>query len=114
MMPDIIESATVTVAIELGRLLVSHAIVAFGIMQKSEKTLNAEKLLAWITRNRTSRFRVRDIFRAHQSRFSEVAAMTPVLLLLQDHGYIRPLSRALRNGRPSDEYEVNPALFQPT
>ena len=114
MMPDIIESATVTVAIELGRLLVSNAIVAFGIMQKSEKTLNAEKLLAWITRNRTSRFRVRDIFRAHQSRFSEVAAMTPVLLLLQDHGYIRPLSRALRNGRPSDEYEVNPALFQPT
>ena len=99
------------VAIRLGELLITHATAAFGIMQKPEKIEHAEKLLAWILRNGNPEFNLREMFRSHQSRFGEMAAMMPSVLLLQDHGYIRPAEKEKKQGRPSDVYAVNPALL---
>ncbi len=103
-----VEHETVEIAVSLGQVLISNALSAFRIMQKPEKIEHAEKLLAWIHRNGKLEFHLRDIFRSHQSRFGEMAAMTPAIALLQDHGYIRAKDRGKRPGRPPDIFEVNP------
>src|SRR5579863_788822 len=105
-LPPEIESATTEVAVKLGELMISHALAAFGTMQKPEKIEHAEKLLGWVLRNGKKEFSLREMFRAHQSRFGEMAAMTPVVLLLQGHGYIRPTVKEPKRGRPSDLYQV--------
>jgi replicative DNA helicase len=99
------------IAIKLGGLLISNALSAFRIMQKPEKIEHAEKLLAWIRRNGEPEFHLRDMFRSHQSRFGEMAAMMPAVGLLQDHGYIRQKDKEKRTGRPPDVLEVNPELM---
>jgi len=109
--PSEIDEETMNVAVQLGTVLVSHAVVAFRTIQKSEKIEHAERLLAWILRHGRSEFSVRDMFRAHQSRFEEVASMMPIVALLQDHGYVRSIVQEPKRGLPSDQYEVNPATF---
>ena len=109
--PAEIDVATMNVAVQLGALLVGHALVAFRTIQKPEKIEHAEKLLSWIVRNWKREFSLRDMFRAHQSRFGEVAAMMPIVFLLQDHGYLRLIAKDRKPGRPSDLYEVNPETF---
>ena len=105
-----IELEITDVAIALGGLLLSNTVAAFRIMQKPEK-IEHEKLLAWIVRNSQSEIHLRDMFRYHQSRFGEMATMMPAIVLLQDHGYIRPKEKEQKPGRPAGIYEVNPELF---
>jgi hypothetical protein len=81
-------------------------------MQKPEKIEHAEKLVLWIRRNGQAAFSVREIFRAHQSRFGEVAAMMPALHLLEDHHYIRAAEKEKKPGRPQDVYQVHPAALK--
>jgi replicative DNA helicase len=107
-LPAEIEHEVADVALRLGELLISHVLAAFRIMQKPEKIQHAEKLLEWILRNCKPEFHLRDMFRSHQSRFGEMATMMPAVLLLQDHGYIRPKEREKKTGRPPDLDEVNP------
>jgi hypothetical protein len=109
--PEAIEREVMEVSVRLGELLICHALAGFRIMQKPEKIEHAEKLVVWIRRNGYSIFNVREMFRAHQSRFGEVAAMMPALQLLEDHGYIRQAEREKKTGRPQDVYEVNPAVL---
>ena len=99
-LPSEIEVEIVDVAITLGGSLISNALAAFRIMQKPEKIEHAEKLLTWIRRNGEAEFHLRDMFRSHQSRFGEMAAMMPAVGLLQDHGYIRQKDREKKPGRP--------------
>jgi hypothetical protein len=110
-LPGEIERDVADIAIAMGGLLTSNAVAAFRIMQKSEKIEHAEKLLGWIRRNDKPEFHLRDMFRAHQSRFGEMAAMAPAVGLLQDHGYIRQKEREKKTGRPADAFEVSPELL---
>jgi hypothetical protein len=106
-----IDAEIAEIAIRLGVLLISNALAAFRIMQKPEKIEHAEKLLALIRRNGELDFHLRDMFRSHQTRFGEMAAMMPAVALLQDHGYIRQKDREKKPGRPADVFEVNPELL---
>jgi hypothetical protein len=110
-LPAEIQREVAEIALSLGGLLIGNALVAFRIMQKPEKIEHAEKLLAWVRRNGEAGFHLRDIFRSHQSRFGEMAAMMPAIGLLQDHGYIRQKDREKKPGRPPDVFEVNPELL---
>jgi replicative DNA helicase len=110
-LPSEVECEIAEVAITMGRLLISNALAAFRVMQKHEKIEHAEKLLAWIQRNDKPEFYLRDLFRAHQSRFEEMAAMMPAVALLQDHGYIREGDRQRKKGRPPGIFDVNPELL---
>jgi uncharacterized protein DUF3987 len=109
--PVEIERDVADIAISIGEVLISNALAAFRIMQKPEKIEHAEKVLAWIRRNGTPEFHLREMFRSHQARFGEMAAMMPAVGLLQDHGYIRPREREKKPGRPPDIFEVNPELL---
>jgi Protein of unknown function (DUF3987) len=109
--PGEIAREVTEIAITVGGMLISNALAAFRIMQKPEKIEHAEKVLAWIRRNGAPEFHLREMFRSHQTRFGEMAAMMPAVGLLQDHGYIRPREKEKKPGRPPDIFEVNPELL---
>ena len=109
--PSEIGIETMNVAVQLGNILIGHAVVAFHTIQKPEKFEHAEKVIGWILRTGKREFSLREMFRAHQSRFGEVAAMMPTIILLREHGYVRSIPKEHGRGRPSDVYEVNPEAF---
>jgi len=109
--PEIVPS-TIARALDFASCLISHAQAVFALMERDPNIESAQKLIAWILRQSKSSFTVRDCFRAHQQRFRRVDAMTPVLSLLEQHGYIRRQQRESSGGRyPSDICDVNPAVL---
>ena len=107
-----IPESTMARALDFASPLISHAQAVFALMERDPNIENAQKLIAWIVRQGRASFTVRDCFRAHQARFKRVDAMTPVLSLLEQHGYIRRQQRESSGGRhPSDICEVNPAVL---
>jgi hypothetical protein len=98
-------------AVELATCLISHARAVFALMERDPNIEDAQKLIVWIGRWGRESFTIRDCFRAHQSRFNRVDAMTPALNLLEQHGYIRQKKLEPTCGRPSDIYEVNPEIL---
>jgi replicative DNA helicase len=109
-----VNDATITDAVTIGRYLTDHALAVFDLMGGADPTLDdARYLLAWIERNRVKSFTRRELFTAlPRGRFAKVDALDPPLVLLVDHGYIRPLplpERPAGPGRPpSPAFEVNP------
>lgn len=111
--PEEIEQPTVIAAIEAGASLISHCRAAFALMDQDPETRRAERVLAWIVRQHSPFFTVRDCFRSHQSLFKRVTAMMPTIKLLEQHGYLRIDRDGSSGGRPpSEECAVNPALLR--
>lgn len=104
----IVDSDTMKKAVDLAALLIDHALAAFDLMGRDKTVEDAQKILAWIQRERLEKFTVRDCFRAHQSRFKRVEALRPALALLLEHGYLRRAPQQAVGHRPSESYEVNP------
>lgn len=99
-------------AIELATCLISHTQAVFALMDRDPALNDAERIVAWMIRQRKASFTVRDCFRAHQGRFQRVDAMQPIIALLEQHGYIRRAKQGSAGGRPaSDLCEVNPAVL---
>jgi hypothetical protein len=111
--PIEINQATVVAALEVGTSLISHCRAVFQLMDSDPERGKAERIIAWIHRQKCLFFTVRDCFRAHQGAFKRVSAMMPTLMLLEQHGYIRVDRQGSSGGRPpSSLCEVNPALFK--
>ena len=108
----LINAPTMQRAITLAELLVDHALAVFNLMERDETTDDALKILAWIRRLRQPRFTTRDCFCAHQARLKKVDVIHAPLHLLEQHGYIRLGTSAKVPHRPSEFYEVNPALWE--
>jgi putative DNA primase/helicase len=107
-----IAGTTVTQAIELATCLISHAQAVFALMDRDPAINDAEKLVGWIVRQGRPFFTVRECFRSHQGRFQRVDAMLTILVLLEQHGYIRRVRQDSGGGRPaSDLCEVNPGVL---
>jgi hypothetical protein len=110
--PLAIEKPTVVSAVELAVGLIPHCRAVFALMDSDPEARKAERVLSWIVRQRSLFFTVRDCFRAHQTLFKRVTSLTPTLLLLEQHGYIRIDRQQSSVGRPrSDLARVNPALL---
>jgi len=110
--PLAIEKPTVVSAVELAVALIPHCRAVFALMDCDPEARKAERIVSWIIRQRSAFFTVRDCFRAHQTLFKRVTALTPTLLLLDQNGYVRIDRQHSSGGRPpSDVVEVNPALL---
>jgi hypothetical protein len=111
-MPAEIERPIVKAALELAAALISHCAAVLALMERDVETHKGERVLAWIVCQRLPSFTARDCFRAHQRLFRRVQSMTPTLILLEQHGYLRVVRQSSSGGRtPSDLVEVNPALL---
>jgi hypothetical protein len=104
-----IESETVQAAIEIAEYLAAHALAAFDFMGADPIVEAARDIVGWVERTDIETFTRRDCYRAHASRFSTTADLDPVLLLLQDRGWIHKLEQPRpgpKGGRPSPTYSV--------
>jgi 5S rRNA maturation endonuclease (ribonuclease M5) len=110
----VISRETMDRAIDLATPLIDHALAAFELMGRDPTVEDAQKILAWIQRERHREFVLRDCFRAHQSRFRRVGQISPALHLLVEHGYLRLAPQPKAAYRPSERYLVNPQVLEVT
>ena len=107
-----IDELTITASIEIGGYLIDHALAAFDLMGGDPALDGARTLVRWIRKDRKAEFTKRECHIAHRARFPRASDLDPVLDLLLDHGYIRPLARdADGHDRRSVRFEVNPATW---
>jgi replicative DNA helicase len=111
-----ISGATMQDAITLAReFLIPHAITAFGEMGADPVLEDARIVLRKLERWDDTTFSRRDLHqRSLKGRFRQPDELDRPLHILAAHGYIRPAvaspTEKPRRGRPSDRYEINPAL----
>jgi putative DNA primase/helicase len=99
-------------AIAWARYLESHARRVYSMVEPSERT--AARILArriqggWKLAERT--FTLRDVHRNDWTGLSTPDAARAALAALVEYGWLRKLQAQPANGRPSERYEINPAV----
>ncbi len=103
-------------AVEIGRYLIPHArhvLRRLAADDAGQAASDAEYVLRWIVRHERQAFSKRDLYQQTKNRFRKVEALGPVLAELIGRNFIRPVDvQAGGRGRPSEQYETNPAVFE--
>lgn len=101
-------------AIEIGEYLEEHARHVFNIPESDPLTLNAKRTVKWIHKYNLARFQAREAFKALKSQqLPTMDNFWPILNLLRERNYIRPLPQPERLGpgqKPSPAFKVHPEL----
>jgi hypothetical protein len=101
-------------AVKLVDYFKSHARKVYAIIDADPRVAAARRLLRRLVQGKVSQFTRRNAFRAMRGAgFKTVEDIDPILSLLEEHGYIRPLQTGHDNrpGRkPSPAYETHPSL----
>jgi hypothetical protein len=105
-----VELSTMEAALALGALLERHALTAFSLMAVDSNLDAAQKVWAWVVRQRQPTFSKRDCFQALKGSFPDMASLAPALGILVERGYVFPVPILKRAGRPSEPYRVNSRL----
>jgi hypothetical protein len=114
--PDDVAPQIMAAAARIGEYLEAHALAAYDLMGADERIVKARKLVRRLRREGTERFTSRNLFSAvSRAEFPTMEALEPVLTLLVEYGYLRPLEApprppGKRGTNPSPEYEVNPGI----
>lgn len=111
--PNEIDAPTLAAALKLTTYLTAHAKQAFSEMGADPAIASARKALRWITDKNATVFTKRDLFEAMKGTVPKADDLDPILKLLTDHSYIRPVEADERPGpgrKPSQRYEVNPRM----
>jgi hypothetical protein len=108
-----IDVGTMQNALAMARLLIDHALAAFGQMQDDQPTEDAKALLAWITQAGATSFRRSDCLRKFHGRFTTKKRFDAALAVLVDRSIIGPVRAETTTAgkRGTMLYDVNPALF---
>lgn len=113
---NIISRETLDRAIAVAQYLIPHARAAFAEMGADPAQHAARRVLTWLMQEQPLIFTKRDCYQATKGTFRQASDLDPVLELLTYHGYIRPIEADERGGpgrKPSQRYEVNPAVYAP-
>lgn len=105
-----IEPPTMEAALALGARLERHALSAFSLMAVDSTLDAAQKVWAWVVRQRQPTFSKRDCFQALKGSFPDMASLAPAFGILVERGYVFPVPILKRAGRPSEPYRVNSRL----
>jgi replicative DNA helicase len=109
--PVIVSANTLKRAITIGRYLIPHAQSAYAEMGADPLVEDAKYILRWLERERPEKPTRRDIHQGTKGRFRTVVSIDPVIELLIQHGYLRPVggsAEARRGRKASQPYEINP------
>jgi hypothetical protein len=98
---------TMEAALALGALLERHALAAFSVMAVDSDLDAAQKVWAWVLRQRHATFKKRDCFQALKGSFPDMLSIRPAFEILVERGYLFPILHERRVGRPSESYRVN-------
>ncbi|MFM8442029.1 MAG: DUF3987 domain-containing protein [Methylococcus sp.] len=111
----IIARAEVAMAVQLGELLIAHAVAAFALMGVSKAEEDAEALIRWLKAERRDGFLLRDVQRSLRARFPRKDKIEEAIRLLEDWGVIigrREQRAGPKGGRPTVAYLVHPHLHR--
>lgn len=109
--PNEISAETMRNALRLSEYLIAHARAAFAEMGADPAMAGARRAIRWLETRGTNVFTKRDLFEALKGTLPKADDLDPVLKVLTDHAYIRPIEGDERSGpgrKPSQRYEVNP------
>lgn len=109
-----IEESTLAAALRLAAYLIPHAAAAFSEMGSDPAVAGARRALRWLDEKRASVFTKRDLFEGIKGSVSKADDLDPILKVLTDHVYIRPVEEDAKAGpgrKPSQRYEVNPDFY---
>lgn len=99
-------------AVQLGDLLIPHAIAAFRLVGADEVEADALAVVAWLRAGRRLEFTRRELHRAHESRLRTAERVLRTCDRLIEWAVIGPEQRrATKGGRPTAVYAVNPRVL---
>ena len=103
----------VRMAVELGRLLIQHALAAFELMGLTASEEDAHVVLRWVKAQKQPTFRLRDAHRALMARFSKAEKLKDAILQLESWNVIlgREKECTPTGGRPTEICFINPRLW---
>lgn len=93
-------------AVKIGHALTKHALKVFGLIYEEDGVLVAKDILDWINQLSLERFSHRECLR--RFRKYQKKPLQPGLKILEERGYIHPVTYQPKKGAPSLIYEVNP------
>jgi len=99
-------------AINLGEVLVSHALIAFDLMGSDQATDGARIVLRWIQKMRLEMFSYRECQYQNKNYFKKTGDLRPAIDILVDLGVIARQQREQGKGRPSEIYIVSDEFIE--
>lgn len=98
-------------ALEVMKYFRDHALAAYGLMGADPAAKEGERILKWIRSEGLKDFSRRDAYLKMKGHLRKVEDIDPGLKLLENHGFIRSMGPAMKDGpgrTPSQAYIVNP------
>lgn len=113
---DGVSQQSVELAIAIGRRLIEHALVMFGMVGANERDADALAVLRWIKADQVERriFDRTTLYNAHEARFGgNTDRATEAMKRLASWGVVRHERQktGAKGGRPRELYLVNPRVF---
>ncbi|MCC6144994.1 MAG: DUF3987 domain-containing protein [Candidatus Hydrogenedentes bacterium] len=108
-----IDSTNMGRAVTLARLLIDHALAAFGLMREDEAMEDAKAIDAWIVQTGEASFRRTDCLRKLHGRFTGKKRFDAALSVLIDRNIISPQRQetTTEGKRATTFHDVNPLIF---
>jgi len=105
-----ISEQTMTRALDLSELLITHAQAAFDLMDGDDSQHDAKHVFRWLLEKGALTFKLADVYRELR-RFKEAERLNRALKALTARHIISEPMKSGTGGRPSISFEVNPAIF---
>jgi hypothetical protein len=107
----VIDVAIMRRALALGNYWLSHIRAVLDLWGQDDTLAKARQVLAWAGHRELAEFSVRDLYSALRQQFPVADDTRPVLALLTERGWIRPMfdgPLVLRRGSDSPRFAVRP------
>jgi putative DNA primase/helicase len=101
------------VAVEIGALLIKHALAVFGFIGTDGTDVDARAMLDWVRSKGLAEVRQRDLHAGMQGRFPTLERLTKAADRLIQNGVSLREVRRERGKRPSTVYVFNPQCLSP-
>lgn len=108
---DLVNEDSMRRAVELGELLIEHAMATFGLIGRDSVDVDARAVLDWVRRERHAEFTKREAQRAMSGRFAAGERLDKAMQRLTDGEVVRRQTRANKGARPTTVYVVNPGAL---
>ena len=106
-----VEADDMTRAVMLAEYFQGHARKVHAAMDTDPNAATAGRVVRWMVKKELDTTTRREVFRAHRGTFKTPEDVEPVVKLLEQMGYIRPMRVDHPTpGRPSPRYEINPLV----
>ena len=111
---QVISKETMENALELCKLLIEHAKVAFGYIGADPAIEDAKSAFQWITKEQRESFKQTDLLRTGKFNKSKVDRLHKALEILRDRHIISDARREDTPRKPTIFYDVNPGIYAET